>query len=74
MVYFGIALFLIGALAELRDYLRGAWPTSLTWILMGCGLVLVTVGLARAHSRWRYVALAALTLFVLGVAGAWLLG
>jgi hypothetical protein len=32
------------------------------------------VDLTRAHSRWRYVALAALTLFVLGIAGAWLLG
>jgi predicted Na+-dependent transporter len=74
MSYLGIALFLIGALAELRDYLVGAWPTSLTWILMGSGLLLVAVDLTRAHSRWRYVALAALTLFVLGIAGAWLLG
>ena len=74
MAYFGIALFLIGALAELRDYFRGAWPTSLTWFFMGFGLVFIAMGLARAHSRWRYVAFAALTLFILGVAGAWLLG
>ena len=47
MVYFGIALFLIGAIAEISDYLRGAWPTSLTWIFMAVGLLLAAVGHVR---------------------------
>jgi hypothetical protein len=51
MFYFGIALLLIGALGELRNYLVGAWPTSLTWILMGFGLLFVVVDLTRARSR-----------------------
>lgn len=74
MRYLGIALFLIGGLGELHNGLVGAWPTSLTWILMGAGLSLVAVDLARIHRRWRYVSLGALTLIVLGIAGAWLLG
>ena len=43
MVIIGTVLFLVGAIAELLDYLRGAWPTAITWILMGLGLLLVAV-------------------------------
>ncbi len=74
MIYLGAALAVLGGLAELRDYLVRAWPSPIPWALMGCGLLLIAVGLGRRHSRWRYVAAALLALFVLGLAGAWLLG
>ena len=74
MVYVGIVLFLIGAIAEVRDYARGAWPTSLTWIFMGLGLLLTAAGLAHSHTVWRRIAQGALAIFVLGIAAAWLLG
>jgi hypothetical protein len=73
MVYIGIALCLLGAIAELRDYLRGAWPTSLTWIFMAFGFLLIASELARPHTVWRRVAQGALVIFVLGIAAAWLL-
>lgn len=74
MVIIGTILFLVGAIAELVDYVRGAWPTAITWILMGVGLLSIAVGLTRAGSVWRRVAWVAFFLFVVGVGVAWFLG
>jgi hypothetical protein len=74
MVFVGILLFLIGAIAELIDYVRGAWPTSITWILMGLGLLTIAIGLSRAQSAWRRLAVGAFVLFVVTVGLAWFLG
>ncbi len=74
MIYPGVALLVLGGLAALRESLVGAWPSPLPWVLMGCGLLLIAVGLGRRRRRWRYVAAALFALFVLGLAGAWLLG
>jgi hypothetical protein len=74
LVHVGLALLGLGALGELWIYARGAWPTSLTWVAMGAGLLLTAMGLVRARSSWRYVAFAALAVFGLAVAVALLLG
>ena len=73
-IHFGILLFLVGALGELRNYVVGAWPTSLTWVLMGCGLLFVAAGGRGMQSRWRYLAYGAPIVLMLGIAVAWLFG
>lgn len=74
MITLGIVLVVLGALLEASIYLRRAWPTGLTWLMMGAGFLLVAVGLTRRGDPRARVAWLLVLIFVSVVAGLWLTG
>jgi len=70
----GIALFALGAAWELSIYLRGAWPTGLTWIMMVVGMILVAVGCGKKGVRVAYMAWSIVSLFVVILLILWATG
>lgn len=74
MFIFGLTLLIVGVLLEISIYLRGAWPTALTWIMMAVGIVMTAIGARDRYPgivRWIWATLA---LLIAGMGIAWLLG
>jgi hypothetical protein len=70
----GVVLAGVGALWELANLRRGAWPTGLTWGLVVVGIGLIAAGLGRRRSRGWRVAGAVLVLSVLALLALWASG
>lgn len=74
MIAAGAALLLVGALWEIVIYIRGAWPTAVTWILMTLGILMVAVGTSRRRPQAAFVVWSIFGAFVLGILLLWLSG
>ena len=73
MIAFGIILLLLGGIWEISIFLRAAWPTYLTWCMMGCGSVFVSVGLYRREKRAGIIAIAFFVLAAVIICGLWMI-
>lgn len=47
-----MALFLLLALTSLLSYLHFAWPSSVSWVLLGAPLLMFALGLLKGLPRW----------------------
>jgi len=70
----GLAVLALGAARELSIYLRGAWPTALTWIMMVAGLIVIAVGCGRKGAGPAYAARLIVGLFVMILRVLWASG
>lgn len=65
MIIVGLIILSAGIGLELMILLRSAWPSLLSWIMMGAGLVILGIGVLRNNPDFgKFILVSAGSLFM----------